>query len=179
MLVGLASSGFHSNGYSLVRSVLDKGIAAGEFELFGDYPGLKSSLASELLAPTRIYVKPILNLLRDFTVNGLCHITGGGFAGNIPRILPRGVRARINPSSWPRPGVYGWIEREGGLDESELLRVFNCGVGMVVVVPEAQADDIRQRLEGLGERAYVIGRIERKESDEESLLLDPSFEPSR
>jgi phosphoribosylformylglycinamidine cyclo-ligase len=177
VLVGLASSGFHSNGYSLVRNVLAKGIASGELELFGSYPGLKSSLASELLAPTRIYVKPILNILRDFTVNGLCHITGGGFAGNIPRILPRGVRARINPSSWPRPGVYEWIEREGQLEESELLRVFNCGIGMVVVTPLAQATDVCERMEGLGERAYVIGQIERKNADEDALLMDPSFEP--
>ncbi len=177
-LIGLASSGFHSNGYSLVRNVLDRGIEAGQLELFGSYPGLKSSLASELLAPTRIYVKPILNLLRDFTVNGLCHITGGGFVGNIPRVLPRGVRARINPDAWPRPGVYDWINRYSELDESELLRVFNCGIGMVVVAPEEQTGDICQRLTGLGERPYVIGRVERKEPDDPALLMDPNFGPA-
>ena len=176
-VIGLSSSGFHSNGYSLVRSILDKSIAAGESELFGTAPGLKSSLASELLAPTRIYVKPILNLLRDFTVHGLCHITGGGFDGNIPRVLPRGVRARINPAAWPRPGVYDWIQQRGELDESELLRVFNCGIGMVIVAPEEQTGDICQRLEGLGERAYVIGKIERKNPDEAPLLMDASFRP--
>ena len=176
-VIGLASSGFHSNGYSLVRSILDKSIAAGESELFGTAPGLKSSLASELLAPTRIYVKPILNLLRDFTVHGLCHITGGGFDGNIPRVLPRAVRARINPAAWPRPGVYDWIQQRGELDESELLRVFNCGIGMVIVAPEEQTGDICQRLEGLGERAYVIGKIERKNPDEAPLLMDASFRP--
>ena len=176
-VIGLASSGFHSNGYSLVRSILDKSIAAGESELFGTAPGLKSSLASELLAPTRIYVKPILNLLRDFTIHGLCHITGGGFDGNIPRVLPRGVRARINPAAWPRPGVYDWIQQRGELDESELLRVFNCGIGMVIVAPEEQTGDICQRLEGLGERAYVIGKIERKNPDEAPLLMDASFRP--
>ncbi len=176
-VIGLSSSGFHSNGYSLVRSVLDRAIEAGELELFGSYPGLKSSLASELLAPTRIYVKPILNLLRDFTIHGLCHITGGGFDGNIPRVLPRGVRARINPTAWPRPGVYEWIQRYGDLDESELLRVFNCGIGMVMVVPENHAADVCQRLEGLGERAYTIGQIERKSPDEPALLLDSGFRP--
>jgi len=176
-VIGLSSSGFHSNGYSLVRSVLDRAIEAGELELFGSYPGLKSSLASELLAPTRIYVKPILNLLRDFTIHGLCHITGGGFDGNIPRVLPRGVRAHINPTAWPRPGVYEWIQRYGDLDESELLRVFNCGIGMVMVVPENHAADVCQRLEGLGERAYTIGQIERKSPDEPALLLDSGFRP--
>jgi len=178
VLIGMASSGFHSNGYSLVRSVLDRGIESGDLDLFGSYPELKSSLASELLAPTKIYVKPILNLLRDFTLNGLCHITGGGFLGNIPRILPRGVRARINPLSWPRPGVYDWINRYGDLDEDELLRVFNCGIGMVVVAPQEQAEDIRQRLKGLGERAYTIGRIERKEPEEPDLLMDTDFGPA-
>ena len=176
-VIGLASSGFHSNGYSLVRSVLDAGIQAGTLELFGDYPGLKSSLASELLAPTRIYVKPILNLLRDFTLNGLCHITGGGFEGNVPRILPQGVRARVNPESWPRPGVYEWIQREASLDESELLRVFNCGIGMLIIAPASQATDICQRLSGLGERAYVIGQIERKQPEERALQMDPTFRP--
>ena len=176
-VIGLSSSGFHSNGYSLVRNILDRGIETGELELFGSYPGLKSSLASELLAPTRIYVKPILNLLRDFTINGLCHITGGGFDGNIPRVLPRGVRARINPMAWPRPGVYEWIQRYGDLDESELLRVFNCGIGMVLVVPENHAADVCQRLTGLGERAYTIGQIERKDPEEPALLLDTGFRP--
>lgn len=176
-VIGLASSGFHSNGYSLVRSVLDEGIQAGRLELFGDHPELKSSLASELLAPTRIYVKPLLNILRDFTVSGLCHITGGGFAGNVPRILPRGVRARVNPASWPRPGVYAWIQQQAELDEDELLRVFNCGIGMLVIAPEHQAADICQRLSGLGERAYVIGQIERKDPEEPALLMDPAFRP--
>jgi len=176
-VIGLASSGFHSNGYSLVRSVLDEGIQAGRLELFGDHPALKSSLASELLAPTRIYVKPLLNILRDFTVSGLCHITGGGFAGNVPRILPRGVRARVNPASWPRPGVYAWIQQQADLPEDELLRVFNCGIGMLVIAPEHQAADICQRLSGLGERAYVIGQIERKSPEEPALLMDPAFRP--
>ena len=176
-VIGLASSGFHSNGYSLVRSVVDEGIQAGRLELFADYPELKSSLASELLAPTRIYVKPLLNILRDFTVSGLCHITGGGFAGNVPRILPRGVRARVNPTSWPRPGIYAWIQGQAEFDEDELLRVFNCGIGMLVVAPESQAADICHRLSGLGERAYVIGQIERKNPEEPALLMDPDFRP--
>ena len=176
-LIGIASSGFHSNGYSLVRQVLDEGIRAGRLDLFGEYPELKSSLASELLAPTRIYVKPLLNVMRDFTVHGLCHITGGGFVGNVPRVLPNGVRARIDPGAWPRPGVYGWIQSQAELPEDELLRVFNCGIGMLVVAPEEQADDIIHRLGGLGERAYRIGVVERKAEGEEPLVFDPGCLP--
>jgi len=174
-LIGIASSGFHSNGYSLVRQVLDEGIRAGKLDLFGEYPELKSNLASSLLAPTRIYVKPLLNIIRDFDVHGLVHITGGGFEGNLPRVLPNGVRARVDPQAWPRPDVYDWIQQHGELAESEMLRVFNCGVGMVVAVPEAEADEIVARLAGLGERAFVIGTTERREADEDSLLLDPGY----
>ncbi len=99
VLLGLASNGLHSNGFSLVRSIVDQGVAAGKFDLLDAPPELNTSLASALLTPTRIYVKPVLNLLRDFTLKGIVHITGGGFVGNIPRILPKGVRARIDPSS--------------------------------------------------------------------------------
>jgi len=172
-LIGIASSGFHSNGYSLVRKVLDEGLRAGRLELFGEYPELRNTLASSLLAPTRIYVKPLLNLIRDFEIRGMVHVTGGGFEGNIPRVLPKGVRARIDPLAWPRPGVYSWIQKQGELPESELLRVFNCGIGMVVVAPQEQAEEIIQRLQGLGERAYRIGLIERKEEDDPPLLFDP------
>ena len=172
-LIGLASSGFHSNGYSLVRQVLDAGLAAGKMDLFGETEGLKTSLAGALLAPTRIYVKPILNVIRDFTIHGLVHITGGGFEGNIPRILPQGVRARIDPGAWPRPEVCAWIQRHSELLETEMLRVFNCGVGMILIVPSQEARDIAQRLEGLGERPYLIGAIERKNGDDPPLLFDP------
>jgi phosphoribosylformylglycinamidine cyclo-ligase len=176
-LIGISSSGFHSNGYSLVRKVLDEAIASGRAELFGEVPELNTTLASALLAPTRIYVKPLLNITRDFTVHGLVHITGGGFEGNIPRVLPKGVRARIDPLSWPRPGVFAWIQKQVDLTESELLRVFNCGVGMILVAPHEEAEDIMQRLAALGERAYRIGVIERKSANEPALLLDPGSQP--
>jgi phosphoribosylformylglycinamidine cyclo-ligase len=177
-LIGIASSGFHSNGYSLVRQVVEEGIRAGKVELFGEYPELKSSLASALLAPTRIYVKPVLNIMRDFTIRGLVHVTGGGFEGNLPRVLPTGVRARVDPDSWPRPGVFPWIQRIAELPESELLRVFNCGIGMIVVAPAEEAEDIVQRLEANGERAYVIGAAERTEPDQPTLVLDPGSRKS-
>ncbi|MEZ4218900.1 MAG: phosphoribosylformylglycinamidine cyclo-ligase [Myxococcota bacterium] len=174
-LVGIASSGFHSNGYSLVRRVLDEGLAAGKFELFGELEGTNQTLASALLAPTRIYVKPVLNVIRDFTVNGIVHITGGGFDGNVHRILPKGVRARIDPTAWPRPGVFGWIQRHGEIPEAEMLRVFNCGIGMVLAVPRDQAEDVAERLRAQGERAYRIGTVERRKEGEPPLLLDPGF----
>ncbi|MCZ6465398.1 MAG: phosphoribosylformylglycinamidine cyclo-ligase [Proteobacteria bacterium] len=175
LLIGLASSGFHSNGYSLVRQALAEGLRAGKVDLFGETEGLKTSLASALLAPTRIYVKPILNVARDFTVNAIAHVTGGGFSGNVPRVLPKGVRALIDPQAWPRPGVFGWIQKQLELPESELLRVFNCGIGMILAVPRDQAEDVVQRLQGLGERAYVIGEVERKAQDDPALAFDPGY----
>ena len=176
-LLGLASSGFHSNGYSLVRRVLNEGLKAGSLDLFGEDEDLDTSLASALLAPTRIYVKPILNLLRDdFPVHGMVHVTGGGFVGNIPRILPQGVRARIDPDAWTRPGVFAWIQKRAELPEEEMLRVFNCGIGMILVIPHDQSEEMIARLHGLGERAYRIGAIERSDADDESpLLFDPGF----
>ncbi len=176
VLIGLASNGFHSNGYSLVRQVLDEGIQAGKIDLFAEVEEVNTSLASALLAPTRIYVKPILNVIRDFQVNGIVHVTGGGFVGNVPRILPKGVRAHIDPDAWPRPGVFAWIQTLAELPEDELLRVFNCGIGMILAVPGEQAGDIIQRLAALGERAYRIGEIERMDSDgEPPLRFDPGF----
>ena len=175
LLIGLASSGFHSNGYSLVRSVLDAGIKAGKFDLFDQPSELRTSLASALIAPTRIYVKPLLNLIRDFDIHGMIHITGGGFAGTIPRILPAGVRARIDTDAWPRPEVFEWIARVGELPETELLRVFNCGIGMIVIVSADIADEVLQRLQGLGERGYQIGVVERKDESEPAILFDPGF----
>ncbi len=175
VLLGIASSGFHSNGYSLVRQVVEEGIRAGRIDLFAENPELNTTLASAILAPTRIYVKPILNVLRDFSVNGIVHVTGGGFDGNVPRVLPKAVRARIDTDAWPRPGVYGWLQKQAEIPESEMLRVFNCGIGMILIVPRSECEDIAQRLSGLGERAYVIGEIERKGADDHPLAIDPGF----
>ena len=176
VLLGLASSGFHSNGYSLVRQVVDQGILAGKVDLFAANEALNTTLASALLCPTRIYVKPLLNVMRDFKVNGLVHITGGGFEGNIPRSLPGGVQARLDTDAWPRPGVFDWISQQGDISEREMLRVFNCGIGMVLIVPRDQHDEIAQRLNGLGERAYRIGEIERRNNEDTSaLIIDPGF----
>ena len=172
-IIGLASSGCHSNGYSLVRSVVDRGVRDGSVDLRAENTELNTSLAAALLAPTRIYVKPILNVMRDFTIEAMAHITGGGFAGNVPRVLPKGVRARIDPGAWPRPPLFDWLQRQGQIDEEEMLRVFNCGIGMVLIVPAAQANDILDRFRALGERGYRIGEIEVRAPDEEALLLGP------
>jgi len=172
VILGLASSGIHSNGYSLVRRIVDAGIRAGTLDLRGENAELNTTLASALMAPTRIYVKPLLNVMRDFTLKGLVHITGGGFVGNVPRVLPKGVRARIDPTAWPRPGIFGLLQSRGELSDDEMLRVFNCGLGMLVIVPREQADEIRERLDALGERAYRVGEIEAKAPDEPPLLLE-------
>jgi phosphoribosylformylglycinamidine cyclo-ligase len=168
-LVGIGSNGVHSNGFSLVRRILEDGMAAGSVDLLAENEELNGSLASALLAPTRIYVKPILNLVRDFRVKGIVHITGGGFPGNVPRVLPKGVCARIEPGSWPRPPIFDWLQRRSELPDSEMLRVFNCGIGMVVVVPAEQCTDVLERLQGLGERAYRIGSVARRKADEPPL----------
>ena len=172
VILGLASSGIHSNGYSLVRRIVDAGIRAGSLDLRAENVELNTTLASALLAPTRIYVKPLLNVMRDFTLNGLVHVTGGGFVGNVPRVLPKGVRARIDPTSWPRPGIFGLLQRHGELSDDEMLRVFNCGLGMLLIVPREQTRDILERLEALGERTYRVGEIEAKAQGEPPLLID-------
>jgi phosphoribosylformylglycinamidine cyclo-ligase len=151
-------------------------VQAGRFELRGEVEELNTSLAGALLAPTRIYVKPVLHVMRDFTLRGVVHVTGGGFPGNVPRVLPKGVRARIDPGSWPRPGIFDFLKRHGELSEDEMLRVFNCGIGMILVVPREEAQDVIDRLGALGERAYEIGDIEVKEPDAPSLEFGPRAE---
>lgn len=170
-LVGIASGGLHSNGFSLVRKILDDKASGGDLDLFADDPILNGSLASALLSPTRIYAKAVLNLTRDFEVKGFVHITGGGFAGNIPRVLPKSVRARIDLSSWPRPRIFSWIAQEGEIAEDEMLRVFNCGIGMVAIVAQDKRNDVIERLQALGERAYSIGVIERRNESDDALHL--------
>jgi phosphoribosylformylglycinamidine cyclo-ligase len=179
VVIGIASNGVHSNGFSLVRAILEQGVRAGRFDLRDAPPELNTSIASALLTPTRIYVRPLLNLLRDFTLNGVVHVTGGGFDGNVPRVLPRGVRARIDPAAWPRPPIFAFLQRHGEIAEIEMLRVFNCGIGMILVVPRGVAQDVRERLNGMGERAYEIGVIERKARDEDPPLLYEPLEERR
>ncbi len=155
-LIGIASSGLHSNGYSLARKVF--------FDMMGlkidsVLPGLGTTLGEALLTPTRIYVKTILNLLRDFRINGIAHITGGGLLENVPRILPHGCKAVVRKSSWTIPPLFVVLQQGGSIEEMELFRTFNCGIGMVLSVPENDADEVLLRLSGLNEQAFIIGEI--------------------
>ncbi len=155
-LIGLTSSGLHSNGFSLARKVIFERMGLG---IHDTLPGLGKSVADELLTPTRIYVKSILNLLRDFPINGIAHITGGGLVENIPRVLPNGCKALINRKSWEVPALFQLLQDAGNITDGELFRTFNCGIGMVIAVPESEAEEILIRLSGLNEMAFVIGEV--------------------
>lgn len=159
VLLGLASSGPHSNGYSLIRKVL---------EVTGaplDGPLGEVTLAAALLAPTRIYVKSLLALLAQVEVHALAHITGGGLTENLPRVMPAHSCASIDRASWSLPEVFGWLQTSGKLADEELLRTFNCGIGMVVCVPAAAATRAVSLLEALGETVYRIGEITQGDSE--------------
>jgi len=177
VILGLASSGVHSNGFSLVRKIVDAGIKKGQLDMRAENPELNTTLAAALMTPTRIYVKPILNLVRDFSIKGIAHITGGGFEGNLPRVLPKGVQAQIDPKSWPRPPIFDVLQRIGGISDAEMLRVFNCGIGMIAIVTPEQTDEILDRLAALNERAYRIGTVEAKGPDESTLVFGPKATP--
>jgi len=165
VLLGLASSGAHSNGYSLIRRILERA----KPDLGADFLG--RPLGHVLLEPTRIYVKPLLALMREFPVKGMAHITGGGLVENLPRVLPETVRALITRSSWTMPPLFEWLQREGGVADEEMQRVFNCGIGMVVVVAAEHADAVVRALSGAGETTYRIGRIEPRKAGEPQLLI--------
>lgn len=156
VLLGLASSGPHSNGYSLIRRVLELGSAELEQPLGGSG---EINLGDALLAPTQIYVRAVLGLLRTGRVHGLAHITGGGLTENLPRILARGLDGRIDLGSWPRPPVFDWLQGTGGVQEPEMLRTFNCGIGMVAVLPESGVDAAISELAATGIPAWPIGVV--------------------
>ena len=159
-VLGLASSGAHSNGYSLIRRILGRAQA----DLSADFHG--RALGDVVLAPTRIYVKPLLALMQEVTVKGLAHITGGGLVENIPRVLPDGLTAELDSRSWPRPPLFDWLQREGAVAEEEMHRVFNCGIGMALVVAAADADRALARLAALGEQAWRIGTVRAQRAGE-------------
>ena len=167
-LIGIASSGLHSNGYSLARKIILEKMGLGINDLL---PGLVTTVAEELLTPTRIYVKSILNLLRDFRINGIAHITGGGLLENVPRVLPHGCKAIIDRTSWEQPPIFSILRDGGNLDDEEMYRTFNCGIGMVLAVPEDEAEEILIRLSGLHEQAYVIGEVAKCEPGRECVEL--------
>ena len=159
-LIALASSGPHSNGYSLIRKILEVSRADTQ-QPFGD-----GTLADALLAPTRIYIKPLLKVMADIPAHALVHITGGGFWENIPRVLPDNAKAVIDGSSWQWPPIFSWLQQQGNVASHEMYRTFNCGVGMVVAVAAANAQEMITRLEAEGETAWQIGTIAARNGDE-------------
>jgi len=158
VVLGLAASGAHSNGYSLIRRIV------------GD-DHLSSDLADSLMEPTRIYVKALLNLAAAVPVKGLAHITGGGLVGNVPRILPNGTKATLRKASWPRPEIFKWLQQAGNVAEDEMFRVFNCGIGMVIVVSPENVQAAATLLKRDGELVYEIGRIEAASGEPQALIV--------
>jgi phosphoribosylformylglycinamidine cyclo-ligase len=156
VLLGLASDGVHSNGYSFVRKV----VALSGLGWDAPCPFAEGSLGEVLLTPTRLYVKPALAALRAGGVHGLAHITGGGLTENLPRVLPEGLGARIDLSAWALPPVFRWLAETSGMEEAELLKTFNCGIGMIAVVAADRAEVLTAALEAEGERVCVLGAVE-------------------
>lgn len=160
VLIGLASNGLHSNGFSLVRKVL---LENAGLDLNQHIDSLSKTLGEELLTPTRIYVKPLLEVFNQFDVNGVAHITGGGFIENIPRMLPEGLAAEVDYGSWPVPAIFDLIEEKGNLTRKEMFTTFNMGIGMVLSVSEENMLPIIRLLEETGEKPYIIGRVKQGE----------------
>jgi phosphoribosylformylglycinamidine cyclo-ligase len=166
VVLGLGSDGAHSNGYSLIRKVIEaRGVDLASAKLDGQ------ALADLVLAPTRIYVKPVLDMLQDVPVKGLAHITGGGLVENVPRVLADHLTARLDSSAWPLLPLFAWLEAEGHVPRQEMWRVFNCGIGMVLIVDAAHAGSASETLRAAGESVYRIGEIERRHGDEPQTII--------
>ena len=163
VLIGLKSSGLHSNGYSLVRKLFFDRL---NWKLDRHVPELSRTLVEELLTPTRIYVKAVLDLMEKVTVKGIAHITGGGITDNLPRVLPMGLKAVIEKGSWTPQPIFGLMKELGEIEESEMYRVFNNGIGMIIVVEQKDADDALSRLAASGEKAVLIGRMMEQSGDD-------------
>ncbi|HPI92883.1 MAG TPA: phosphoribosylformylglycinamidine cyclo-ligase [Deltaproteobacteria bacterium] len=168
VLIGIHSSGLHSNGFSLVRKVL---FERAKLRIDDYLEDIGKPLGEELLTPTRIYVKSVLNVLRGFEVKGIVHITGGGFIDNIPRVLPSRSSARISRGTWEVPPIFRFIQDVGKIEDAEMYRTFNMGIGMVLVVSPKDADDVMLRLKGLKESADIIGFIESRSKGSESVEI--------
>ncbi|MGE0372434.1 MAG: phosphoribosylformylglycinamidine cyclo-ligase [Gammaproteobacteria bacterium] len=164
-LIGIASSGPHSNGYSLIRKIVERS-GAGLNQPFGS-----ATLGDALLAPTRIYVKPVLALLQQVDVRSIAHITGGGLLENIPRVLPDDVQAVIDASAWPRPAVFDWLQRTGNVEPREMHRTFNCGIGMTLAVAPQDAERTLAFLHQAGERAWRIGTLATRAADDAHVTI--------
>ena len=165
VVLGLASSGAHSNGYSLIRKIIERA----KPNLDADFQG--KPFREAVLAPTRLYVKPMLELLKQMKVKGIAHITGGGLTENIPRILQDGLTAMIRKNAWPRPPLFSWLQEHGNVAESEMHRVFNCGVGMVVVVDKRDGIAAMELLRKQGETVWAIGSIEKQATGQAQTII--------
>jgi phosphoribosylformylglycinamidine cyclo-ligase len=162
-IIGLSSSGLHSNGYSLVRKIC---FADNSLDVHQYIDELGDKLGEVLLKPTKIYVQSVLNVLKNYPLNGMVHNTGGGFIDNIPRILPKGYKAVLDTATWPTPPIFTFLQRLGEIPWDEMYRTFNMGIGLLVIVDEAKANDIRHHFEAVGEEAYIIGEITAMEEGE-------------
>lgn len=162
-LIAVASSGPHSNGYSLIRKVIE----VADADLTADFHG--KPLAEHLMAPTRIYVKPVLEMIKQVNVHAISHITGGGFQENIPRVLPEHCKAVVERNSWQWPVIFSWLQEQGNIARDEMFRTFNCGVGLVIAVPADQAEQAVAVLNEQGENAWVIGTVADRQGDEEQV----------
>lgn len=164
-LIGIASSGLHSNGYSLVRKICFDVL---KLSVDSYIPELGKTLGEELLTPTRIYSESILKLIRDIPIHGLAHITGGGISENIIRVIPKACKVIIHLGTWNIPPIFKLLQEGGHISDTEMMRTFNNGIGMIAVVPESAVQDVLERLNGAGEQAYLMGEVvERKNSDEQ------------
>jgi phosphoribosylformylglycinamidine cyclo-ligase len=160
-VIGIASNGLHSNGFSLARKVL---LEEKRYDIEKTFLSLKKTLGEELLAPTRIYVKPVLYLLEKYRILGIAHITGGGLLENIPRILPEGVSVQINQESWVKPPIFSLIQKEGKISDEEMYRTFNIGIGMVLIVIPDKVKEIIKVLNQMNFPSYLIGRVVKRET---------------
>ena len=170
VVLGLASHGAHSNGYSLVRKIIDR--AQPDLSAtFDEVDGQPRSFADAVIAPTRIYVKPILQLMSELPIKGMAHITGGGLTENVPRVLPENTVAVLDKASWQRPKLFDWLQANGNVDDAEMHRVFNCGIGMVVIVAAEHAAAAAKRLAELGETVFTIGKIEARAEGQHQTIV--------
>ena len=165
LVLGLTSSGAHSNGYSLIRKI----ISHSKVDLNKDFYGEK--LSDVLMKPTKIYVKSILSLIEKINVHAMAHITGGGIMENLPRVLPIHLSAKINKNSWELPHLFQWLKDEANLDDTELYKTFNCGIGMAIIVDEKDAHEASNLLRELGEEVHIIGSIEQSDKDEHQVEI--------
>ena len=167
VILGLASNGIHSNGYSLVRKIIDHAQPNLDAELTPS-----QTLREAILAPTRLYVKPILAALKQFTIKGMAHITGGGITENVPRILPDNTVANINTDSWSLPKLFQWLQQTGQVQMQEMYRTFNCGIGMVIIVDAKESTTIQQFLQQQGETVYQIGTVQARQGNEHQTRIN-------